>query len=380
VSEVPTAAERQLSCVTESRWKKRKPQPMAWRIRPATSGAVNGCQAEERETGGTVKVTNSKLADVRKAFGSIPTRGRDARFTGRILADDEFRTHVQGVAAYQDFHLLTHSDERRKSGRVLVTSRKTGAQALVGEFSLPVVSTKPPFYFHAGGCQLIGDCLAVPAETGTGLSTLMFFDVSNPADIQELDTATRISRQRDAGAVGITNLMREGVEVWLLCAYDNGVVTFYQSGDSRLTGFQQLFEITLKEKEHQSLCLLTDTSDRAFAIGLNKTFTGTDRAVLYEVDLANARVNAADERKFDTKGGARLRWGGSLEIVSDDAVVLHCTSKRYEDGCHINSFDPRAQARRASRRAATAVKRAKRGASSGRVRRSTRRRSGRRGS
>jgi hypothetical protein len=305
-----------------------------------------------------MKVTNIKLSDVKKAFDAVPKIGRDDRFGGSVLADGDFNTHIQGLAAYGDFHLLTHSDRgsSRKSGRLLIANRKRDVQALAGEFSLPVVSDSLPFYFHPGGCQLIGDCLAVPVETGEGHSIVQFFDVSDPLDVHELDPASRVKRDKDAGAVGITNFTRSETEVWLLCVYDNGATDFYQSIDKNFAGgFQLLFSVVppLKETEHQALCLLTDTSNRVFAVGLNKTFSGLDVAVLYGVDLENRQVNMIEERTFQTKGPlprAHLRWGASVEIVSGSELAMYCTGRRYDAGCHINGFDSLAPSRR---RAAT---------------------------
>ena len=105
----------------------------------------------------------------------------------------------------------------------------------------------------------------------------MFFDVSDPTDIRELDPETRILRNEDAGSVGITNVTESGVDVWWLGAYDNGNVEFYRTADPAFRGFARQFSVKLKETEHQSFCLLTDTSSRVFAVGLNKTFTGSDR-------------------------------------------------------------------------------------------------------
>jgi hypothetical protein len=296
-----------------------------------------------------MNVTNPRLLDVKTSFEAIPKKGRDVTFGGSIMADGDFHTHLQGVAAYRDFQLLTHSDRARKSGRILIADRRPNQLKLIEEFSLPTISSTPPFYYHAGGCQVIGDCLVVPAETGTGRSTVMFFDVSDATDIRELDPVTRILRNEDAGSAGVTNCTESGVDVWWLAAYDNGNVDFYRTADPTLRGFTHQFNVRLKETEHQSFCLLTDTSNRVFAIGLNKTFSGSDRAVLYQVDLVNQTATIAGERNFDTKGGARLRWGASLELVSDSRLVLFCTSKHYDSGCHINAFDPAAAVERAAR-------------------------------
>ena len=102
-----------------------------------------------------MNVTNPRLQDVKASFEALPKKGRDVKFSGSIMADADFHTHVQGVAAYKDFQLLTHSDRARKSGRILIADRRPDQLKLLEEFSLPIVSSTPPFYYHAGGCQVI---------------------------------------------------------------------------------------------------------------------------------------------------------------------------------------------------------------------------------
>jgi hypothetical protein len=132
------------------------------------------------------------LSDVKKAFDDIPAVGQDTKFAGTVLRDKDVETHIRGAAAYQDVLLLTHSDRSRKSGRTLVVRRQGGAPELIAEHCLPIVSLTKPFYFHPGGCQLLSDCLVVPVETGSGASSILFLDVTNPLDIREVDPTDRV--------------------------------------------------------------------------------------------------------------------------------------------------------------------------------------------
>jgi hypothetical protein len=308
-----------------------------------------------------LNVTNLKLSDVGKAFDAIPKTGKDFRFTGGIKEDGGDFTHLQGLSAHRDVHLLTQSDETHRSGRLLVADRRAGSQTLLRELDLPVVSETMPFYFHAGGCQLIGDCLVVPSETRKNKSVVAFFDVSDPASAREVDVALRITRDiRDAAAAGVTNFTRGGQEVWLVAVFDSGTVDFYESRDlARPLPFTLSFSCKIIEKHHQSLVLLTDTTNRVFAIGINKTFIGENTAVLYEVDFVNHELTLIKERKFSPKGGASLRWGADLEIASDARLVMHCSSKHYTKGCHINAFDSTAPAAVRAVKASAARKRKK---------------------
>jgi N-acetylmuramoyl-L-alanine amidase len=312
-----------------------------------------------RLTAGALAATGSRLADVRQAISALPKKGRKARFAGPVSSDGDPNSHIQGVAGYKDFFLLTHSDTSKDSGRILVVDRRPGQQKLVKEFRLPRLGGPGASFHHAGGCQVVGDVLAVPSETGQNQSAVAFFDLSDPLNIQELHPTLRISRDsRDAAAVGITAVTRSGQEAWLAAVYDSGTVDFYESPD--LPGgapFAHLFSFKVQEKHHQSLLLLTDASDRVFAVGLNRTFLGSNDLVLYEVDLVGQSMTVDLRRAYLPDGGA-LRWGAGLE-VRGQGLVMHCTSRNYGSRCTVSAFDPAApRVARAIRPRATRARKA----------------------
>src|SRR5205823_9588562 len=190
---------------------------------------------------------------------------------------------------------------------------------------LPSFIQTKPYYFHPVGCQIIGDCLVVPVETGSGSSYILFLDVSDPINIREINPASRIRRDfHDAGAVGVTNFAMSGKDYWLLCAYDNGATDFYvSSGDTFPGTFQAVFSLILKETEFQSLCMFTDIFDNIFLIGLLRTLDGKDMATLFSLDLQNKKITEVSKRHFKTTGpddivggGPHFRWGAGLEVVS----------------------------------------------------------------
>ena len=288
-----------------------------------------------------LNLANTKLINVLKSFDLIPATGRGTKFAGNVADDGGLNTHLQGIAAFKDFHFLTQSDETKQSGRILVADRRPDHKVLLREMELPVVSAKPPFYFHAGGCQLLGDCLAAPCETRQNKSIVMFLDVSRAPDVQEIAVSLRITRYvRDAAAAGTTTVSRDGQEIALVAVYDSGTVDFYESRD--LAGgvaFVPFFSTKIEEKNHQSTILLTDVANRVFLAGINQTFIGKNTVLLYEVDFAARSLALVRTRSFSPKGGASLRWGASLEIVSESRLVLQCTGKHYHKGCNINAFD-----------------------------------------
>lgn len=289
-----------------------------------------------------IDARNPILADVRAALDGVSTKAGKSKLAGKVKSDGDADSHLQGLAGYKDFFLLTHSDKSEQSGRILIVDRRPTVRKLVAEFRLPPLHAAGPPLNHAGGCQMIGDVLAVPCESGSNSSVVAFFDVRNPLSISELSASLRIPRNdRDAGAVGITTITRGGQEAWLCAVYDSGSVDLYESPD--LPGgapFRPVFQAPLKvkEKDHQALLLFTDVSNRVFAAGLNRgNFPFFDRLVLYEVDLVGQSMRPDPERSYSTGGGARLRWGSTLEFIRD-GLALHCTSRNYGSGCELATF------------------------------------------
>jgi hypothetical protein len=227
-----------------------------------------------------------------------------------------------------------------------------------------VLSATRPFYFHPGGCQMIGDCLVLPAETGEGQSFVLFMDASDPAHIHEVNPAVRLERLfDDTGAVGITNVSAGGKDFWVLAAYDNGDTDVYVSDDPFPGVFKHVFRVDLAENGLQTLQLVTDVSNRIFAIGLHRDFP-KDEAFLYEVDLAAKTFTLVKKRHFRATGpddligtGCHFRWGGGVEIISATELALYCTSFRYDNGGELNEFRvkppaPKKAAKKAVKRAA----------------------------
>jgi hypothetical protein len=309
---------------------------------------------------------NVKLDDVARAFAAIPATGTNTFFDGKVKSNVDLNTHIQGFAPYRGFHFLAQSDFGEPAGRLFVVDRSVGQRKLVASLTLPALSPTKPFYFHPGGCQIVGDCLVLPIETGNGHSAICFFDVSNPLAVREINPALRVRRDfHDAGAVGVTNFSASGKEYWLLCAYDNGAVDFYVSDTETFPGsFHIAFSLTLDETEFQSLFLLTDVSDRVFALGLHRSLAGRDLGTLFSVDLVNKKAAVLSERHFKTRGiddpiggGPHFRWGVGLEIVSTSQLALYCSGRRYDNRCQINAFQAAAAAVKARGVRATARKR-----------------------
>jgi hypothetical protein len=301
-----------------------------------------------------MNVTAPLLPDVEAAFEAIPAVGLDTEFAGTVLRDADPNTHIQGLAAYGDSLLLTQSDRSRKAGRLLVVRRQNGTPRLAAEHCLPIVDQDEPFFFHAGGCQLFGQCLVGPLEARSPASVVLFLDVSDPLRVREADAAARIFRvegafAKKAGAVGVTGFVHEGAAACLLAVHDRGEVDFYwttQRDVPRGFRFLSTARVPQNEREHQGFCLLTDTANRVYALGLNRRALGEDKILLYRVDAVTGTLTLLAERQLTTTGGRRFdtrphfRWGAGVEVAAA-TLVVSCTSHDYDGGCHVNVFDPR---------------------------------------
>lgn len=294
-------------------------------------------------------VADTVLADVRQAIAALAKQGTPAKFDGPVTSDGDGNSHLQGLAGHKDVFLLTQSDRSEQSGRILVVDRRPTQRKLVAEFRLPPFATTGPALYHAGGCQVLGDVLAVPSESGQNVSVVAFFDVSDPLHIRELHPSLRIERTtRDAAAAGLAAITRNGRFVWLVAVYDSGTVDFYESSD--LPGgapFVPLFSFKVEEKHHQALLLLTDKTNTVFAVGLNRGFLGRNDLVLYEVDLVTQTMATDPDRRSYSPDGGSMRWGAGVEIAGAQAVHMHCTSRNYGKRCTISAFAPGAAATRA---------------------------------
>ncbi len=297
----------------------------------------------------SVSTSGAVLTDVRKVIAALSKQGTAAKFEGPVTSDGDANSHIQGLAGHKDVFLLTHSDRSAQSGRILVVDRRPTERKLVAEFRLPAFATTGPALYHAGGCQVLGDVLAVPSESGQNVSVVAFFDVSEPLNIRELNPSLRIERTtRDAAAAGLAAITRNGRFVWLVAVYDSGTVDFYESSD--LPGgapFVPLFSFKVEEKHHQALLLLTDQTNTVFAVGLNRGFLGRNDLVLYEVDLVTQTMAADPDRRSYSPDGGSMRWGAGVEIAAAQTVHIHCTSRNYGKRCTISAIAPGATSKTA---------------------------------
>ena len=284
-----------------------------------------------------------RIRDAVVAFGRIPTKQRTAPFRGVFIAGESENTHIQGIVRIDAGYLLTHSDFERDWGRLV---RIRQGEAFV-ETDLTVQRPAERGYYHPGGVQLVGDCLVVPIEhRHLKSSKIVLYDVSG-GGVRNL---FELERPDGTSAAGGSTFSVGGVEYVVLCAYGGstdgvGVVDFYRSPSARFPELRHWFRATVDERHHQAFQLFASGADgeRLFAIGLNKSFIGSDEAVLYEVQNVaspNPALIPVLKRRFRWYPNDGLRYGASIEVseTGDDFVLVSTGHRFYEQGGRSTAY------------------------------------------
>ena len=94
------------------------------------------------------------------------------------------------------FYFLTQSDEFENAW---MSARGRSRDADVTARFPAAGSQHQPEYFHAGGCQVIGDILHSVRSAGQQARFVCFFAVSDPANIVEIPQLRVFNDVRDAG-------------------------------------------------------------------------------------------------------------------------------------------------------------------------------------
>lgn len=299
---------------------------------------------------------NAKLPNVETAFDNVPTDGVNHKFSGDPHVADMAESHVQGIAAYGDFFLLTHNNKGYSRGMILIIDRDS--KKLVQNFP-----TSDDNYNHPGGCQVIGDFVAVSLENSShDKSFIRFYDLSEMTDATQpalLDLEI-VRPNNGAGGVGITNVTDvvngEQIERYVLLTYDNGTIDIYRSNALPLGNADCQFEIVqsdflIKETGYAEICLVTDTDNNIFMVGFRTDNLGgsnDDYADLYTVSLdppgiSDAIVQSHKKTQYGgVKGmdGVHFRWGAGLQIRADGQIELFATQRNFVGNLwYANTFD-----------------------------------------
>lgn len=300
---------------------------------------------------------NERLIDVPKAFNTVVDDGQFRYYEGAVNDVEGFASHVQGMASYRSqYYIFTHSNYLGSHGRILVIDRLKGS--MVMEFPNTGDGLN-----HPGGCQVIGDYLAVALENGDNQNGVVHF-----YDLSMMDDHTRpallpvvVPARGGAGAVAITDIGEGYNRQYLLAIYDDHAVTFYKSEYCSLTDPNCHFAYAYDQRKlgpngADNICLITDVNNNVFLLALsgveNFGVYIEDWADLYSVSLSDGSLRLLHSRHLHTQGGKyglpgiHFRWGAGLQILNNTEIGPYCSARNFmeqhgfDNGIRINFFRP----------------------------------------
>lgn len=269
--------------------------------------------------------THPTLPDVEAAFLAINPYGILQYIWHGGSYDDIFtvKNHAQGIVVYDDFKVVSYNDDPNDYARLyVVMNNECQGLAIIPEKG----------YNHPGGMQRIGDYAVVSVENDEGKhgrSYIRFFKLSSLSPTNFVPTfldAKIHATDRKCGAVGITDVLVEGERRYLIAAYDNGALTFYQSNGSDLEApdiaFEILFETALHQTDFSEVCLFREVTGKVFMIGFHTINDIVDDfAVLFAVNRTERSVTALRTRQFYTRHpnlvgptGVHFRFAATAQV------------------------------------------------------------------
>lgn len=278
---------------------------------------------------------NPVVTDVVTAFQKVTTHGVKHSYRGDPHVRDMGQSHLQGIAYYNQFLLVPSNDIGYDHAFICVID--IVASKLVMTFDMPDQALN-----HAGGCQVVGDILVQPVESGGGhTSNVHFYNLTKLSDSQAPTVFDYYLARPSVGtgAAGMTVCSVNGTDCFLLAAYNDGDIDFYLSNGTDLTAdgfeFTDWFSSSDTSKvpnDYSSVNLVTQADGRVYMIGFHTTQAGTgndDLANLHEVDLDNRQLLPPAQRTDKDPGGTvhvfsdesggvqgvdgvHFRWGGSI--------------------------------------------------------------------
>jgi hypothetical protein len=290
---------------------------------------------------------NLRMNDVEVAFNAVSKKGNNHSFTGGVDAS-VVKSHVQGIADYQDYFILTHSHDVG-TGYLVVLDGKDKKVAYV-------MDTPDTNYTHPGGCQRIGSILAVPTENlSSHKSNIHFYNLTGMTDSdahQPQLMALKIDRStKKAGGIGITSRMAaDGLEYHYLAVSfaDDKKIDYYKSNGRPLTdaacSFALISTVTLDKSGYSEICLVTESSEdqQIYLIGFrvhekNAGLEYEDLVDLYRVFPEDYKADLVKTRHLYTVygsgvsgvAGVHFRWGAGLKIMSETKMKFYATQRNF---------------------------------------------------
>ncbi|MDJ0287329.1 hypothetical protein ACFCVS_15805 [Bacillus altitudinis] len=287
-----------------------------------------------------------KLPDVPEFFEKVNKIGQPVVLRHRYF---DLNNHIQGIAS--------------KGDKLYISENVTPS---IGVFSINEEKFIKSIHLdtkltHYGGIQLYADTLAIGVETAgdpNPRSEIRFIDTGSQTEVKEM----AIYREgRKAGAVGMTSYNKNGVEHFILAAYDNGTIDFYDGPTSQnpLRKFQEIpnTKHTLNNKGYASIALAVDKQQNIFLAGFwtdhfEITSEREDFIDLYQINPAKNFEPIMFKEKIHFVAtisygglanylGTHFRYAGGMEINERYFRILACSRGTDISFIVVNLFEYR---------------------------------------
>ncbi|TDV55058.1 hypothetical protein CLV71_103299 [Actinophytocola oryzae] len=287
----------------------------------------------------TVRPWATRIRSIEWSLNEIPRSGVYSKLlTAPLKQTNKVDLHFQSAAIYRNWLLLPRNNSRG-SGELYIMSR-SGRAYHGGNRTVPI----PAFGLsHPGGCQVIGDFLAV-AVNGKSSSdgAVVFFDLSKMSRTVSpklVETKLHLSNF-DAGCVGITDIGEGADRRYVLAVYTDGKIRVLESvplplSDPNCT-FSERFTTRINSPGPDSMALLTDIAGNVHLVSLaaaapeddsNLAYDKGNKVIHYVVNLTCNSIEKQNSFRVFTKMESineriYFRFAAGLDVVDENMVRL----------------------------------------------------------
>jgi hypothetical protein len=275
------------------------------------------------------------LAEVLKAYINVPDNYNRFTYTGYRPPISETLTHIQGMAQYKNYYIMTH-DVIQGNSLIYIFNRTTKKQ--VHKLEAPHGD-----YHHPGGCQIIGDYLAIEIEKGDESYVLFYWlgtltDTSSPI---LMPAKIKTEGKTGANCIGISDVKtRNGREYVIIVRSNEGMTVYRSNGlylDDPELEFIRDFNGSFRKGEStgaDSINLVTQQDGELFALVFagNEKDWQSDYFDLYRIDLLDKEVKFIRTRSITVKSTVDFimgfRYGAGSVVVDQNTLNIYCCGRQ----------------------------------------------------
>lgn len=275
------------------------------------------------------------LAEVLKAYINVPDHYNRLTYKDYTPPISETVTHIQGMAQYKNYYIMTH-DVKLGNSLIYIFNRTTKRQ--VHKLEAPHSD-----YHHPGGCQVIGDYLAIEIERGDE-SYILFYWLGTLTDTTPptlMPAQIRTEAKTGANCIGISDVKtRNGREYVIIVRSNEGMTVYRSNGlylDDPKLEFSRDFSGPFRQGDStgaDNINLVTQQDGELFALVFagNEKDWQSDYFDLYRIDLLNKKIQFIKTRSMNVKSTADFlmgfRYGAGSAVVDQNTLNIYCCGRQ----------------------------------------------------